>query len=467
MKSYRTLKNVERSTLERENVSSSYFLSALRNLERQKVGLRSLIVSRHGRIVYEEYAEPFTDTTLQRMYSCTKSFTSLAIGILQSEGRLDINDPVVKYFPEYDTENLAPEVRRTTIRNLLMMATPFEKTTFKRSDDPDWGSVIFKFPPEHEPGTVFMYDSTGPQTLTKLIERMSGMSLLDFLRSRFLDEIGFSKDAYIITDPVGVSLGGSGLMCTAMDMMKVMLAITADDFPYREYVEEATSFQIPTMVSAGENCVGLRQGYGYLFWRTERDAFCMYGMGGQLAICYPKEDMVVVTTGYAREIEGYLQMFFDLARTISEGADRESSSIAAEELKQHRLALQVLEGSEKGEIELDGSYEFPENRTNIRRAEIRGENIRLVLENGEVKELVLGLGKNAYVPFVFDSGLTSAVSGAYLEDALAIYVQMLEPVMGTLFFYFVPKGDRLTLQLRVTTDHRLPVKSGVVTGNRV
>lgn len=467
MKSYRTLRNVEMTSPELENVSSSYILKALKNLERQKIGLRSLIVARHGKIIYEEYAEPFTSTTLQRMYSCTKSFTALAVGILQSEGKLNINDPVVKYFPEYDTENLAPEVRRTTIRHLMMMATPFEKTTFKRFDDPDWGSVLFKFRPEHEPGTVFMYDSTGPQALSKLIERMTGMSLLDFLRTRFLDEIGFSKDAYIIPDPVGVSLGGSGLMCSAMDMMKVMLAITAEDFPYREYVKEATSYQIPTMVSTGENCVGLRQGYGYLFWRTERDAFCMYGMGGQLAIYYPHEDMVVITTGYGREIEGYLQMFFDCCRTISEGADQASSRKDIEELKSHRLSLAVLEGNEKGSVSLDGSYTFAENRTNIRKASIKGESIKLVLENGEEKELVYGLLKNVYVPFVFDSGLTSAVSGAYLQDALAVYVQMLEPVMGTIFFYFVPKGDRLTLQVRVTTDHKIPVKSGVVTGNRV
>lgn len=44
------------------------------------------------------------------------------------------------------------------------------------------------------------------------------MDLLSYLRFKFLDEIGFSANAYILKDPNGVSMGGSGLCATPYDL---------------------------------------------------------------------------------------------------------------------------------------------------------------------------------------------------------------------------------------------------------
>lgn len=41
-----------------------------------------------------------------------------------------------------------------------------------------------------------------------------------------------------------------------------------------------------------------RQGYGYQFWLTRHDGFAMYGMGGQLVLCFPEKELTFVTTGY-------------------------------------------------------------------------------------------------------------------------------------------------------------------------
>ena len=46
------------------------------------------------------------------------------------------------------------------------------------------------------------------------------MNLLEYLRKSFLDEIGFSKEAFIIDDPYGVPMGGSGLCARPSDMLK-------------------------------------------------------------------------------------------------------------------------------------------------------------------------------------------------------------------------------------------------------
>lgn len=82
------------------------------------------------------------------------------------------------------------------------------------------------------------------------MEKLTGMTMLDYLRSIFLDEIGFSNDAYAVKDPVGNTLGGSGLMCTPRDLLAVM-SVVASGGVYDgkqllpgEYLKEATSKQI-------------------------------------------------------------------------------------------------------------------------------------------------------------------------------------------------------------------------------
>ena len=53
------------------------------------------------------------------------------------------------------------------------------------------------------------------------------MELLDYLRTKFLDELGFSKEAFILKSPDGkVSMGGSGMCATPQDILKVMYIVS-------------------------------------------------------------------------------------------------------------------------------------------------------------------------------------------------------------------------------------------------
>ena len=81
------------------------------------------------------------------------------------------------------------------------------------------------------------------------------MTMLDYLRKKVLDEIGFSKKAYCLKDGFGVSMGGSGLMATSRDLMLFALLIlkqgklNAKQYVPADYIKEATSFQTATCVT--------------------------------------------------------------------------------------------------------------------------------------------------------------------------------------------------------------------------
>lgn len=274
------------------------FLAAV---NRAGVCLHGFVLTCDGKKIAERYYEPFRADTLHRMYSVTKSFTSLAIGLLAEEGRLKLDDRIVDYFKDKLSGNEADErLYDMTIRDMLCMKTCYASTTYKADTSKEWVGSFFNTKPDHYPGTVFNYDTSSSHTLAALVERLTGMKLLDYLRSRALDRIGFSKEAYILPDPQGSPQGGSGLMCTLRDMHAVA-CLCCDNGRFGDeqllpewYIEEASQCHASTAMSSSIN---EQQGYGYMFWRTRYGGYCMYGMGGELALIFPEHKLVFSTIG--------------------------------------------------------------------------------------------------------------------------------------------------------------------------
>ena len=108
-----------------------------------------------------------------------------------------------------------------TIENMLKMQTCYNMTTYnKTSTTENWVRSFFQTEPTHRPGTLFMYDTSSSHTLCALVEKLTGEKMLDYLKEKLLRQIGFSEESYIIEDPFGTSMGGSGLMATPEDLLR-------------------------------------------------------------------------------------------------------------------------------------------------------------------------------------------------------------------------------------------------------
>ena len=207
---------------EATGISASCIMDALREIDTRGISMHSFLFCKDNCLVAEGYYAPVKKNDLHRMFSVTKSFVSIAIGFLQEEGRLSLDDSIVKFFPEYvpNTSEAHPWLLATTIRDMLSMRSCHASTTYdKFSSKTDWVKSFFTVAPTHKPGTVFHYDTSSSHTLCALVEKLTGMKMLDYLRNKVLNEIGFSKEAYCLTDGFGVSMGGSGLMATSRDLM--------------------------------------------------------------------------------------------------------------------------------------------------------------------------------------------------------------------------------------------------------
>ena len=303
---------------EAKGISASCIIDTLSEIDIRGISMHSFLLCKDDCLVAEGYYAPIKKNDLHRMFSVTKSFVSIAIGLLQEEGRLSLDDSIVKFFPEYvpNTSEAHPWLLATTIRDMLSMRSCHASTTYdKFSSKTDWVKSFFTVATTHKPGTVFHYDTSATHTLCALVEKLTNMKMLDYLRNKVLNEIGFSKEAYCLTDGFGVSMGGSGLMATSRDLMCFALLIlhngklNGKQYISADYIKEATSFQTATCVTGPVPSES--QGYGLQFWVGEHDSIVCYGMGGQLAILLPEYNTAIVTTADTQGYQGGNQVIYD------------------------------------------------------------------------------------------------------------------------------------------------------------
>lgn len=306
----------QKNTPESTGIPSASICRFIKRLATKNVPMHSVLLFHKDYLITEGYYAPYTADTLHRMFSISKSFTSIAIGLLEGEGKLSLSDYICDFFPEYVSENTHPWIRQMTIRDMLMMRTCHAATTYKIDLQSDWVESFFTVPPTHPSGKFFHYDTSSAHTLCALVERLSGMDMLSYLKEK-LAPLGLSEESYMIKDPFGVSMGGSGLVAKPIDLLKFgyllmhqgKLPKTGEQLIPADYVREATSNLIPTVATAplpSESC-----GYGYQIWQNEKGGFVCYGMGGQLIIVLPEYELICVTTADTQGMAGGNQLIYD------------------------------------------------------------------------------------------------------------------------------------------------------------
>ncbi len=322
----------------------------LKKLERNQVNMHGFMLMHKGEVVSEGFWAPFTKDTPHRMFSVGKSVTSLLIGILEGEGKLRLLDKIMDYFPDKCPAEMDAHIAAMTIEDMLKMATAHKFTSYKCVKEDDWTSTFFTVPASNAPGMVFAYDTSSSHTLSALIQRLTGMSLLDYFKEKLYNPLGMTSKVRWLTDPVGVCQGGSGLILSPADLMKLAACVMrgGDGLIPEDYIKRATVKQIDTLLNPLRE---ERFGYGYQFWRTRENGFCMYGMGGQFALMLPDKALILVTIADTQMHTGGNQDLFD---AFFEEIVPYVDSWAVEKLTPLELNMKPIENS--GQFE-----EYPEN----------------------------------------------------------------------------------------------------------
>jgi len=205
-----------------DTLSESKIVQRLRDATRGGTPGVAILVARNGQIVFQDgfgfadvaHQAPISVATKFRIGSITKQFTAAAVLRLAEQGKLSLDDPLAKYFPDF------PHGDQITLRHLLTHTSGIHSYTEKpgfmsRVTSPiDPEKLIEWFrndPPDFAPGTKFRYDNSGYFLLGEIVAKVSGKPYGDFLREAFFEPLGM-KDTGVYSNaapPPGMALGYS------------------------------------------------------------------------------------------------------------------------------------------------------------------------------------------------------------------------------------------------------------------
>jgi CubicO group peptidase (beta-lactamase class C family) len=294
---------LDRATPESLGVPSGAVLDWLDELERIGPNLHSLMLIRHGRVAAEGWWDPNGPELPQALYSLSKSFTSTAVGLAIAEGRFGLDEAVVSFFPERAPAHVGPNLAAMKVRHLLAMCTGHDQKTVEGAIfDPaaDLVRGFLALPVAEPPGSQFVYNTPASYMLSAIVQRRTGLNLVDYLMPRLFEPLGIARPTWE-HDRRGIAMGGFGLALRTEDIARFgQLYLQGgvwggERLVPAEWVAAATGLQIPTGPALNPNPDWV-QGYGYQFWRGRHDSFRADGAFGQFCVVVPAADLVVAVT---------------------------------------------------------------------------------------------------------------------------------------------------------------------------
>ena len=301
------------------------------------------------------------NATRRQMWSVTKTFTSMAIGIAVGEGKLSLAEKVAPMFPEEvaEAEKNMTDAQKVylealTVRHLLIMANGHKKDPtmeyaqkyFKK--DPlgslkyihnEWvdvsgllkkyGSTLpglfFEYPFDAAPGEKFCYDSFSSCMLSEIITKKTGETMADYLYTRMFKPLGLDRPEW--EDIQGVTAGGWGLHLSTDEMLTFGRLLLNDgkwngkQIIPEDYLKDAVKDQIKASMNYGHGYA--TSGYGYQI-RTRADGsfYMAVGLFGQYIVVIPeKKAVIALTSAMPFDADNILKDLSKVMELLGEGVD--------------------------------------------------------------------------------------------------------------------------------------------------
>jgi len=304
--------SLPRSTPEAQGVSSASVRAFVEAADQQVNTMHSFMLVRHGHVVAEGWWKPEAPEKLHVMHSLSKSFTSTAVGLAVAEGKLSIDDPVLKFFPEDAPAEPSAKLTAMRVRDLLTMSTGHEVEA-KFTTNAPWVQTFLAHPVPHKPGAHFLYNTPGSHMLAAIVGKVTGQTVLDYLKPRLFEPLGIENPEWG-TSPQGNTLGGWGLKIRTEDIAKFgQVYLQKGKWNGKQllpasWVEQATSKQVS---NGSDPAKDWDQGYGFQFWRCRHGAYRGDGKDGQFCIVLPEQDAVIAITANTRDMQAQLNVVWD------------------------------------------------------------------------------------------------------------------------------------------------------------
>ena len=296
--------DLPRSTPAAEGISTQAVINMMDSLMAlPECDIHHVMVVRHGKVVAELHPAPFRAEDSHTLYSASKTFTSLAVGIAIDENLLRLDDRVMTFFPDKRSNRVSDNMADMTVRDLLMMASGVEPDWTMRNNSKDWVKDWLAKPVNDKPGSRFQYDSMCTFMLSAIVQRVTGQTMLEYLQKKLFAPMNITVADWE-TSPDGINTGGWGLRVQAETMAKLGMLLlnngkwNGEQLVSADYVKAACSRLIDGGAKSTVPSTDGNQGYGYQVWQSKwPGSYRADGAMGQYTVVVPQEDLVVVILG--------------------------------------------------------------------------------------------------------------------------------------------------------------------------
>src|SRR6478736_188409 len=288
-----------RSTPEEQGVDSTRLEALMTDIAAGDYGVHSLLLVRHGKIVLDANFYPYDGVRSHDIASCTKSLTSLAVGVALSQGEIaSVDDTLAAHLQGQTLDD--PHKGAITLDNLLTMRSGLScdsdpATLMSMTSAPDWIGYALGLPLTSLPGTTWQYCGADTHLLSGVVTTATGLAEDELLQRTVFSPLGIQQPIWP-RDPQGVSHGWGDARFQADDLARLGLLLLQKGEWNGAQLVDPDWLDRATRDRVGSS--GPPDGYGYLWWPM-KNGFKASGRGGQFLYVLPSADVVIVTTGSA------------------------------------------------------------------------------------------------------------------------------------------------------------------------
>ena len=394
--------DLPRNSPESQGVDSAAIAAFVETANKKIDSLHSLMIVSHGQVISEGWWAPYDAKTPHSLYSLSKSFTSTGVGMAIAEGKLSLDDEVLKFFPEDAPANPSANLKAMRVSDLLRMNTGHQ-TEPPRTPGKTWAANFLAHPVPFKPGTHFLYNTPATYMLSAIVQKATGQTLVDYLKPRLFEPLGI-EGATWEKSPEGISVGGYGLSVRTEDIAKFgQLYLQKGKWNGKQLVPESwVEMATARQTSNGSNPKSdWDQGYGYQFWRCRNGAYRGDGAFGQYCVVLPEQDTVIAITSGLGNMQAVLDLVWG---TLAPGLkdkplpiNKEANLTLGLTLMNLSLPKPISKGAE-GTTFVGKTFEFPANGRKFESMKLEdggsGQQMILVARiNGAEQRISCGKGE--------------------------------------------------------------------------
>ena len=284
-----------RTRPEHYGISSRRFISMLTELEAD-VGsnVHSIMVLQNGAVICEASHPAYDVNTWHLSHSMSKTVTAIAVGMLVDDGRLNVDERLVDFFP--DVEYRDSRFSDIRVKHLLAMNSGVSFNEVGSVTESEWTKAFFASQMLFDVGEDFAYNSMNSYILSRIVCKITEKSLAEFLRERLFEPLRITN-YFWEKSPEGYEKGGWGLYMSPESWAKLgQLFLNLGRFEGKriissQWIRKMTSTHSRVASKAGDF------DYGYHVWvNRKNDEFLFNGMLGQNVWVCPRNNIVVAVT---------------------------------------------------------------------------------------------------------------------------------------------------------------------------